>query len=1355
MTPPALPLATLKPQERTILRLKALIGPATGKTQFLECLNRLGSSAPAWTNKTLTPTLEALRAKRLLTDDFTCAPDALHGLAVDALDSPEGAAMVEAIRATLKQDGGRSWDWRFVEAGTLRWLRLAVLLDDEAEFRRAVEIHKRLTYRTAPDIFEGHFAGLDVGAGWLASRRPAFQAAILAAKADRWIATGVAAPDYAALMDLCRADPALRDAAFPMVTDFDLLTGHLSRLDETLAAAPAGIQADLPVALRAARALLADDRAAAAALFTEALKLNRKATRKRKGGLPGYIGLLHLCALLAADDPTLHPEIEALTETKDGHPGLFALRALLEMARNKQTAARGAVQTGVAMLGLMPHLPPISTALLAVAAALIDPDLVRRHAAKTLVPLFRQVETSMPLAAAMLAEALDRAGPDPAPYHAWLARPGNEIAFRFLTLIAVKAPWERALDSIEAMLAPARQPEPAARTKRLVWLVDPDTGEIQPLEQSLQARGWSAGRAVSLKRLYQGDPKLDFLDEFDRRAAGSIHRTVEDWYNRERFECLAERTLPALIGHPRVFDARSPAQAVELVEGRPELVLSSERSGFRLALSHAAREPGVTVEAESAGRWQVVVIDGKAVEAAAILSERGIVVPRAARDRLAALGRVPVTALPLRIDTAEIEDAAAEAGDPSPVLRLLPLGDGLKVSLVVRPAGAAGPHFPPGLGGRLAICGMRRLTRDLEAERALADAVTAACPSLGGGGPDWEFDDVASSLEVLADLRALPAPPPMEWPEGRKIAFRGEASAKRFKASVKGAEGWFTFGGTVTVDEDLVLDLKDLLARMDRMQGRFVPLDDGGFFALDRHFRQQLERLRRLGDELRIPTIAGIAARDLLDGAASVKSDARWKEFTRRLDEAEGWRPTLPPGFAAELRDYQMEGFAWMSRLERWGAGALLADDMGLGKTVQAIAVMAAKAAAGPVLVVAPTSVCGNWEAELTRFAPTLTPIRLAESGNRDEALKTLGPGDVLIASYGLLAREEERLAAISWAMAILDEAQAIKNADTQRAKAARRLKAGFRLALTGTPVENDLDELWSILAFVNPGLLGGRDAFARRFATPIARDNDADAKVALKALIRPFLLRRTKAAVLAELPARTEQTLLIEQGEEERAFYEALRRRALERLEDAGTERTRIHILAEITKLRQACCHPDLAAGSGVPSAKLDAFLELAAELREGRHRALVFSQFVGHLERIRAALDAEGVPYQYLDGATPAREREKRVAAFQAGQGEMFLISLKAGGFGLNLTAADYVIHLDPWWNPAVEDQASDRAHRIGQLRPVTIYRLIVKDSIEEGIVALHRHKRDLADALLEGADSSARLSEEDLLGLIRGGE
>jgi SNF2 family DNA or RNA helicase len=340
--------------------------------------------------------------------------------------------------------------------------------------------------------------------------------------------------------------------------------------------------------------------------------------------------------------------------------------------------------------------------------------------------------------------------------------------------------------------------------------------------------------------------------------------------------------------------------------------------------------------------------------------------------------------------------------------------------------------------------------------------------------------------------------------------------------------------------------------------------------------------------------------------------------------------------------------------------------------------------------------------------------------------------------------------------MVVLDEAQAIKNADTKRAQAVQGLQAGFRLALTGTPVENYLGELWSLFSFVNPAMLGSRDGFQKRFARPIERDKDPHARQALRALIRPFLLRRTKAAVLSELPPRTEQTLSIEMGDTERAFYEALRQQALERIAalDAPQGNRKIQILAEITRLRRACCNPALIdQAAGIPSGKLAAFLDLVDELRRNRHRALVFSQFTGHLHLIRAALDARDVRYLYLDGSTPANERERLVAEFQSGTADLFLISLRAGGTGLNLTAADYVVHLDPWWNPAVEDQASDRAHRIGQERPVTVYRLVMQDSIEQQILGLHRDKRDLATDLLEGSETTARLTEEALLELIRG--
>lgn len=316
-------------------------------------------------------------------------------------------------------------------------------------------------------------------------------------------------------------------------------------------------------------------------------------------------------------------------------------------------------------------------------------------------------------------------------------------------------------------------------------------------------------------------------------------------------------------------------------------------------------------------------------------------------------------------------------------------------------------------------------------------------------------------------------------------------------------------------------------------------------------------------------------------------------------------------------------------------------------------------------------------------------------------------------------------------------------------------LQGGFKLITTGTPIENHLGELWNLFRFVNPGLLSSLESFNQRFAVPIERYGDKQARYRLKKLIQPFLLRRSKNQVLEELPSRTEIVLHVELSREEMALYEALRREAIAKLSEseAAAGQKHLQVLAEIMKLRRACCNARLVMpDTAIESAKLQLFGEVLGELLDNQHKALVFSQFVDHLHIIRDYLDAQKIPYQYLDGSTAAAERKKRVDAFQSGAGDVFLISLKAGGTGLNLTAADYVIHMDPWWNPAVEDQASDRAHRIGQQRPVTIYRLVTKDTIEEKIVDLHHRKRDLADSLLEGTQMSSKISTDDLLRLIQ---
>lgn len=388
---------------------------------------------------------------------------------------------------------------------------------------------------------------------------------------------------------------------------------------------------------------------------------------------------------------------------------------------------------------------------------------------------------------------------------------------------------------------------------------------------------------------------------------------------------------------------------------------------------------------------------------------------------------------------------------------------------------------------------------------------------------------------------------------------------------------------------------------------------------------------------------------------------------------------------------------------------------------------------------------------ELNKFAPTLTVYDLRTQA-RAALVEKATSFDVVICSYGLLQHNESLLAEKQWETIVLDEAQAIKNAHTQRWKTVMKLKGKSRIALSGTPIENHLGELWSIFSFINPGLLGAVKSFQTKYSIPIETNQAPDKIHALRALVQPYILRRIKSEVLTELPPKTEQTIHVEQTEEEATFYEALRRTAEERMAHFMAENNRISVLAEITKLRQACCDSSLVDASVViENSKLNAFIETLKNIIENGHKALVFSQYVSFLTIVRKRMADENIVYQYLDGSTSPANRKKSVDAFQSGEGDVFLLSLKAGGSGLNLTAADYVIHLDPWWNPAVEDQASDRAHRIGQERPVTIYRFVMRNTIEEKIIGLHEHKRNLANELLSGHGISGKLSNDDLMNLI----
>lgn len=455
-----------------------------------------------------------------------------------------------------------------------------------------------------------------------------------------------------------------------------------------------------------------------------------------------------------------------------------------------------------------------------------------------------------------------------------------------------------------------------------------------------------------------------------------------------------------------------------------------------------------------------------------------------------------------------------------------------------------------------------------------------------------------------------------------------------------------------------------------------------------------------------------------------------------------------------------------MAQMAKWGVGVCLADDMGLGKTIQGLAVLLSRMNEGPALIVAPTSVITNWEREAKRFTPDLKVLKIQAlgSGNggarakRHTIIEKAKAGDLLITSYGLMMQEIKYFRQKRFATIILDESQAIKNPSSHRAAAAKMLQGDFRIAMSGTPIENRLTELWSLFQFLNPGLLPSRRTFDDRFTIPIQKNGDNDAKTILRRLVQPFILRRTKGEVLKELPARTEIALEVELSPEERTIYEAVREESLNALintaNSVSTGPDQLDLLSAFTKLRQICCNTKLLnANSPIESAKMETFLSVMEDLRTNHHKTLVFSQFVKHLQLVVQELEERKIPYQYLDGSSSAVERQRAIDAFHTGEGDFFLISLKAGGVGLNLTAADYVIHLDPWWNPAVEDQATDRAHRIGQTKPVTVYRLITTGTIEEKIVDLHHKKRDLAQKILDGTDQTASFSREELLNILRG--
>lgn len=1101
--------------------------------------------------------------------------------------------------------------------------------------------------------------------------------------------------------------------------------------------------------------------ARACELFDLGIRKWRKETRKRVVLLPTLEGAAHVAALIGSGDAkrlALAAKYLDLAIRKLGDPILYrVLRGAVDVVSGKRSKGPRAISGA----GQIPDEPLLDQLFECAAMTWVDKSAGAQAAARVMDRHGRGLDEFYPWAGAEFAHMAGGGDSERSRVvHEWTG------TVPFVGAVPELQPWERALGALERLATGAGTGALAAGPgTRLTWRMS--GGGLKPFVQKRGKGGrWTAGRAVSLKRLYER-VNVKFLTEQDELVCQAITATRIGYYGETHYDFDYDQAMRALVGHPLVFSGTPPKTHVEVVRAEPELRVSRRGQELRVALvPEPPSEGAVHTTFESSSRLVVTVFGDKHREIQSILGTNGIDVPVAAHDHVvrAVSGLGEIVAVHSDIDSS---DATAEevAADATMHFHLRPHESGLRVEALVRPLAEHGPAFGPGKGGKVvfsAASGRKiRARRNLSSERRRLRAAVAGCPSLERATKDslgWTLPDPESSLSLIEELKALGDRVTVAWPQGETFRISQRANSRRLSLRIRASRDWFEIDGQLDVDGSLVIELRELLEGLDGSHGRFVPIGDRGFLALTERFRQLIDELagcvERQGQQLRLHPTRMHALEAMVEDVGAVEADGEWKERLRRFRDAQTLDPVVPSTLRAELRDYQVRGFRWAARLAAWGAGACLADDMGLGKTLQSLTVILSRAPGGPALVVAPASVCPNWIDEARRFAPTLKPVDFGP-GDRAAILGSAGPYDLVVCTYGQLHSAAEGLAGVDWETIVLDEAQAIKNPETMRSRAAMKLRGGFRMITTGTPIENHLGELWSLFNFTNPGLLGSHEAFDRDFANPICQDDDGRAAQRLKRLVQPYLLRRAKAAVLDELPARTQIMLRVEMSERERAFYEVLRQRAMETLEKEESDRrgNHVRVLAEIMRLRRSCCHPTLVApGADIPGSKLDAFADLTNELLDNGHKALVFSQFVDHLRIVRSHLDRTGTPYRYLDGSTAPGDRKREVDAFQAGEGDIFLMSLRAGGQGLNLTAADYVIHLDPWWNPAVEDQASDRAHRIGQTRPVTIYRLVMANTIEEKIVELHARKRDLAASLLEGSDISGSISADELLALIR---
>ena len=923
--------------------------------------------------------------------------------------------------------------------------------------------------------------------------------------------------------------------------------------------------------------------------------------------------------------------------------------------------------------------------------------------------------------------------------------------------------WASTLSDLEQLIKlPGQAVNPKLRSR--VKFVMYDNSILGLREQKLRPDGsWGEEKLLSYSQYIEGG--YSFMDETDEQIALALKD-----YNRHREHAScrseAEAILPFLIGTDRVYGPHGPLR----------IDAEKPRIQFRIVVDHIVAESNVDIRKEG-GIYPTTVKtdeDGNCTVISPNPQQRRIL------ELLLKSKELPVTAASYLVDLSEkmsgildvdassllkLNQAPTLQGTGKIIVQIKP--DASKNSFLIEwqalPVDSGEIRFSPGDGVSEYIEADEegkpyRVIRDLQKEQDnlndLTDFITNTPSYSVFNNTQLEIRETENLLPLLEFLHDRPDDYAMEWPEGSEIKFKGKAGASCWEIGLTTDIQWFGLEGNVNVGGTSI-PLKKVLKEGDFSEeaGEFVRIGEKEYIRISKAIQRQLAALQGMmtGGSLQVSKYqVGKLAEVLGMGGLKVTQNEDYQKQLGRMKEAYEMIPEVPANLNATLRDYQLDGYRWMSRLAHWGAGGCLADDMGLGKTVQTIAFMLSQADKGPSLVIAPTSVVPNWEREIRKFAPDLTPIIINHVGERAMVVRNTNPWDIVIASYGILTNSTDALLEKEWNVICLDEAHQIKNRWTKVSKAAMDLKGSSRIILTGTPVQNSLNDLWNLFQFINPGMLGNFDHFRETYSSKNV-DEATKRLESLKLLTQPFILRRTKDQVLDELPKKTEIDYLVSLSPDEMASYEKMRSYFEGQFMDGGGKAD-ISVFEGLTKLRLACCSLSIQdAMWKAESSKLQELRYLLQHIYNADSHMLIFSQFTTFLGLAKKVLKDIGIPFLYLDGGTSLEQRAELVEQFQKGECNMFLISLKAGGLGLNLTAANYVILLDPWWNPSIEEQAIDRAYRIGQTQDVTVIRMLAEHTIEQKIVQLQDKKRNISDNILQGTGSSNTLTYEEIMEMV----